>query len=79
MKEIYGTYPQVNDAVVQPGIEEDTLELNVFRFCFWRLWTIGIVDGERQHGFEARDKVQLRRESHHYFLANPSLHFVVPA
>lgn len=51
--------PEVDDTVVQAGVEKDALELDVLRLGLRGFWPVCVVDGERQNGLQSGDKMQL--------------------
>ena len=56
---LVGLCPEVDHTVVQTGVEQDTLELDVLGLSFCRLRTVGVIDSKRQDGLQTGDQVQL--------------------
>lgn len=50
--------PEVNDAVVEPCVKQNTAELLLGRLNLL-LWTIGVFNGEREGRLQAGDQVYL--------------------
>ncbi len=53
------TYPEIDNTVVQTSVKQDTLELHVLGLRLWGLWAVRVVDGERKHGLESGNEMQL--------------------
>ena len=50
--------PEIDDAVIEPGIEQDAVELLPGGLDLL-LWTVGILNGEREGRLQASDQVDL--------------------